>query len=417
MVRSDTARWLEDHSHLVLLLLVTLMVLGILAVSEYGLRLLGYEYTRRPEKLVLENSFRVQEQGLFVANPLSEKHVGLGINSDGFRSPEFFRDLGSGRKWTVVILGDSFAWGASATPITESFSDILRNAGYRVHNLGIPGIGPRQYQRIADEYLPRLKPDVVVVALYLGNDFLDGQWEPPLGHPPYYVIEGGEWIPTVDENGNYIESVEVAYEHFHNKFGRIRRLLRETAVGTLVIKLYHRVTAWTYASNSSDNGVVWVGDSQAEAADTLYARDEDELLRRYEVTYQALRHIRRVTSQVGAEYFTLVIPALGPGCLLSPDFSLERQKRILVDFRPVYSDVSIDHYTALPDCHLNNAGHLVVARRLERLLRTLSVGSTGSESFSWDRTCDDSGLRCQGKSSIVKSNKTVSEATRLKSPA
>jgi lysophospholipase L1-like esterase len=317
----------------------------------------------------------VQDQGFFVANPLSAKHVGLGINSDGFRSPEFFDDSSSARNaLTVMILGDSFTWGASATPITDSFPDALRKAGYRVHNLGIPGIGPRQYQRMADEYLPRLKPDVVVVALFLGNDFLDAQWEPPRGRPPYYVIEGGDWIPTIDENGNYIESVEVAYEHFHNKFGKIRRFLRETALGTLVIKLYRLVMAWTYVSSSVENGWAWVAD--ADAADKRYAGDEEELLRRYEVTYQAIRHIRILASRLGAEYFTLVIPTLGPGCLSSSDFSLETQKKMLADFRPVYADLSADHYRPMPDCHLNNAGHLVIARRLEQVLRTSNLDST-----------------------------------------
>jgi hypothetical protein len=181
----------------------------------------------------------------------------------------------------------------------------------------------------------------------------------------------------MDENGNYIESVEVAYEHFHNKFGRIRRFLRETALGTLVIRLYRRVMDWTYVSNSSlDVGWAWVAHADAEAADRRYASDEEELVRRYESTYQAIRHIRALASQVGAEYFTLVIPTLGPGCLSSSDFSLETQKTMLDDFRPVYSELSVDHYRPMPDCHLNNAGHLVIARRLEKLLRTLSLDAT-----------------------------------------
>jgi lysophospholipase L1-like esterase len=363
---------------------VSIMLFSVVVVAEYSLRLLGYEYTRRPNSLVLDNSFRVKEPGLFVANPLSEKHGGLGVNSDGFRSPEFFNDPASGRqKLTVVILGDSFTWGASASPISESFPDVLRKAGYRVHNLGIPGIGPRQYRRMADEYLPRLKPDVVVVALYLGNDFLDGQWEPPVGRPPYYVLEGGAWIPTVDENGNYIENIDVAYEHFHNKFGKLRRFLRETAVGTLVIKLYRRVMAWTYVRNS--HGWAWVpGGNDAEAAETSSGIDqeEEELLRRYEVTYEALRHIRDLTSRVGAKYFTLVIPALGSGCLWSSDFSLDRQKTILDDFQAVYSDMSNDHYTAVPDCHLNNAGHLMIGRRLIKLLGTLLDSTESRTSHS-----------------------------------
>lgn len=377
MATSNGARWLKDHMHFVVLVLVSTMVFGVVVAAEYGLRLVGYEYTRRPSTLVLEDSFTVQDRGVFVANPLSDKHAGLGVNSEGFRSPEFSDGLASApRQLVVVVLGDSFTWGASASPITESFPDVLRKAGYRVHNLGIPGIGPRQYQRMAEEYLSRLKPDVVLVALYLGNDFLDGQWEPPPGRPPYYVLKGGEWIPTVDEEGNYIESIDVAYEHFHNKFGKTRRFLRETALGTLVIKAYRRVMTSTFLGSSVRNAWVRiVGTNDAEAANTPHA-DHEALLRRYAVTYDALRHIQGLTQKVGAKYYTLVLPALGPGCLSSADFNMDRQKPILDEFQSVYPDVTNAHYFALPDCHLNNAGHLVIARTLQKLLGTLSADPT-----------------------------------------
>ncbi|HKT35380.1 MAG TPA: hypothetical protein VJR03_11160 [Nitrospira sp.] len=376
MVHQKAKALFDRHAPVVMFLILSSMLITLIISAEYALRLLGYEYTSRPNTLVLENSFRVQDRGLFVANPSAKQHIGLGVNSDGFRSPEFARGS-DGQTATVVMLGDSFTWGASASPMSESFPDVLRNAGYRVHNLGIPGLGPRQYRRIADEYLPRLKPNVVVVALYLGNDFLDAEWEPPPGRPPYVVLEGGEWIPTLDEHGNYIESVDVAYEHFHNKFGRAHRLLRETAVGTLVIKSYRRVTAWMYTRNYAVFSHAWAQVSSphssngAEAANRPPAAGDDDLLRRYAGTYEALAHIRVLSSQIGAKYYTLVIPALGAGCLTSAEFGLDRHKKILDAFQPVYLDVTMDNYFPMPDCHFNNAGHLRVAQRLQKLLAAL----------------------------------------------
>ena len=177
----------------------------------------------------------------------------------------------------------------------------------------------------------------------------------------------------MDENGNYIESIERAYEQFHNKFGKVRRVLRETAVGTLVIKLYRLVMASIYVNNTFDIKRLWLAHAHAEGGDNQDTSDKEELLRRYEVTYQAIRHVQHLANQAGAEYLTLLIPSLGPGCLTSPDFSLERQKKMFHDFRPVYADLSIDHYRPLPDCHLNNAGHLVIARRLQEVLGTFAA--------------------------------------------
>jgi hypothetical protein len=358
------------------------LIVITLVVAEFGLRLLGYEYTSRPDKLVLDDSFKVNERGLFVANPLSKKHAGLSVNRDGFRSPDFSDDATPVQHMpTVVILGDSFAWGATANPISESFTDVLRRAGYRVHNLGIPGIGPRQYRRMAEVYLPRLKPDVVVVALYLGNDFLDGQWEPPPGLPPYYVLKGAGWITPFDEDGNYIESVDAAYEHFHNKFGKIRRFLRETAIGTVVIKVYRGVMAWTYAHREGSRGdnLAWAASESSGELPNESSGDAKGLLQRYSSTYEALGEIRALAIKIGAQYHTLVIPALGSGCLTSADFSLGVQRKMLKEFRPVYLDVSNHHYTGVPDCHFNNSGHLVAAHALEKILRISAESTAGTE--------------------------------------
>lgn len=95
-----------------------------------------------------------------------------------------------------------------------------------------------------------------------------------------------------------------------------------------------------------------------------------ELVKRYAHTYAELRAIRALAEQLGARYYTFVIPALGEGCLTSRDFSLDAQRPALRELQPVYMDLSNRHYFPVSDCHLNNEGHAVAAQTLERLLRT-----------------------------------------------
>jgi hypothetical protein len=205
---------------------------------------------------------------------------------------------------------------------------------------------------------------VVVVVLYLGNDILVREWEPPPGRPLYYVIEGGGWITPFDEDGNYLENLEIAYEYYHNKFGRGRRFLRETATGTLIIKAARSVMTRIYERPTR---LV-----KAEAVGPPNSLDR-ELSARYSHTYTQLREIQTLAEKQGARYFTLVLPALGQGCLTSPDFSLEVQRSALRELHPVYADLSNHHYNGVSDCHLNNEGHATVAQALMRLLQTTPV--------------------------------------------
>lgn len=368
--------WLWRNPRTAALLITTSLLVVVLVSVEWGLRSLGYSYTRKPDKLVIEDTFFINEQGLFVANPSSVKHSGLGINQEGFRSPDFDLSETDGKeKNAVMLIGDSFTWGATANPISQSFADLVRAQGYRVYNLGIPGMGPMQYRRLAETYIPRLRPDVVVVGFYLGNDFLDAQWEPPAGRPPYYVLESVGWITPFDEAGNYIDSVDEAYEHFHNKFGHTRRFLRETAIGTLMIKAYRAGMAWFYQRQRRVGKMetAWAASSGVERGmpDSDYVA---ELKKRYAPAYRALGDVQAIAEKYGARFYTMAIPALGSGCLSSRDFTLEVQQELLKDLHPFYPGLSSEHYTGIPDCHFNNEGHRITAEALLLLLSDLGTG-------------------------------------------
>src|SRR5262249_52967534 len=76
----------------------------------------------------------------------------------------------------IVTLGDSltFGWGVSDS---ETWPAILSRAlpENRVLNLGISGAGPQQYLRIYETFGIKLHPKVVLVGMFVRNDFRDAE--------------------------------------------------------------------------------------------------------------------------------------------------------------------------------------------------------------------------------------------------
>ncbi len=98
------------------------------------------------------------------------------INRDGFRGDEL---LPSGEAKRIVVYGDSFIH-ASYSPDEETFAAALgvrlaQNTGSRfeVVNAGVSSYGPDQISVKMEDELPRLRPDLVVVSIFAGNDYGD----------------------------------------------------------------------------------------------------------------------------------------------------------------------------------------------------------------------------------------------------
>jgi hypothetical protein len=98
------------------------------------------------------------------------------INSRGFRGKELARP---GESTRVVVYGDSFIQG-DFSRTEDTFAERLKEhlaqqtgKPIEVVNAGVAGYGPDQELRRMEDELPVLKPNLVIVAIYAGNDFGD----------------------------------------------------------------------------------------------------------------------------------------------------------------------------------------------------------------------------------------------------
>lgn len=94
---------------------------------------------------------------------------GFPCNPGGHYDVDFLRRAPGER--LVVTIGDSFSIGV--VPHALHFTTVCeRELGVPVDNMGIVGVGPPEYlDMLVDEALP-LDPSVVVVDLFVGNDFV-----------------------------------------------------------------------------------------------------------------------------------------------------------------------------------------------------------------------------------------------------
>jgi len=330
--------WFRRHPTLTLVGVVAVLGPVSLVLLELVVRAIGmppaFTSPLPPVKsLTVDDSLYTDDAGIFRLNP--KWHPDL--NADGFRGVEF--DEPAAGRPTVMLLGDSFVWGASANPVTERFADRVHRAGYRTINLGVPGAAPNQYAALAQTYIPKIKPDVVIACIYMVNDIHDAAPLIP-GHPRYHITNAG-WLWGYSCMGPDARplSAEQAYERVYGGgywFSYLRHLASQSIVAS---GLWSRLIGPPV-------------DPWGECDPDFESYPTEEL-----------GAISDSAAAVGAGLIVAVIP----GSPLVEHVCLDIEPCLdgLAEFDPVVPNgLEVGHYAELPDDHFNNAGHALYAEFL-----------------------------------------------------
>ena len=73
----------------------------------------------------------------------------------------------------IVAIGDSMTYGAVATANNSWPSRLQKYINKKTYNLGLSAYGPAQYLYLLEHKALTLKPSLIIVGLYFGNDFID----------------------------------------------------------------------------------------------------------------------------------------------------------------------------------------------------------------------------------------------------
>lgn len=276
------------------------------------------------------------------------------------------------RPFDLVLLGDSFTAGAYTSQEDIFATQIARQSGWRVLNLGIGGGGPWAHLMYLRGEFPQRsirRGATLVWCLYTGNDLID----------PYGPLDDRE-IPWSDP----ATARRIERNHIREQ-SALAKLFRQASVGTPHAHLVVKVPG------PFGDGPLFFYSPNREQADL---RPEDV---RNRPEYPYLRQTITALRDFAADHDLVVKVVLIPckeevyGWLLEsePPWTTRRERsafsieveQILIDNELEFHDLKPDFFAAAEqafsqgkllwwrdDTHINGAGHALIASRILSLL-------------------------------------------------
>jgi len=333
-------------------------VLIACVIIELSLRLIGYApgdlrpnwlWFQPVDSLYTIPDFITAPNGLLIANKDYWSKHNIAINSDGFKGAEL-QSLDTTHK-RIMFIGDSFTWGLSAKPFDSSFCNILTNeTPYQIINTGIPAADPVQYAKVAELYIPKVKPDIVFVMFYMGNDLMrqDRPFMP--GEPFYYWTNAGAILADID--GMHFSNPQSAYNYLISQ------------------KYFLKNPEHWYQKVISHSALL----------SRLYAarfRIEEKLsaeraMKDSHITLKYLKQIKQI-AQANNTQLRFVLIREEKDAEVNPNKYIELHSDLLLNDSIrnnwLFPEICKKDYTPLPDGHLNNAGHREYADFLKFLIK------------------------------------------------
>lgn len=297
------------------------------AHSEYNSHRLDLLYGNTDPLSVLDSHFLA-----YVQRP---------INQDGFYSPPF-DTVGVGTR-RILLLGDSFTWGHSARNVKSSFANILLARGYAVYNTGISGADVPQYHRILQKYGPGLRPQVVVLNFFMGNDVSNFERVPKPGIPVHWYTNAGAILSN--QLGDEFSNAQDAYANLMRNMvipqtTLANRICSKTVVTTLL---------WEFLAHQ---GVI----------DHRFAKGKQ--FPPFPLTPLEIKNVADVCDSLGARFILSVIPKLEEGQIIGA----ESIPGLFGDVPYHQPDVTVSMYKD-NDGHFDSEGHRFYADHLEKLIQ------------------------------------------------
>ena len=255
------------------ILLTCCSILIAVAVAEIGLRLLDWPPGDPVWETCHEAAFKFKPN-IHYRHMSPEYDVVFQTNSLGLRDDE----AGPKTGYRILLLGDSFTCGYGVER-RDTFADRLeRRLGIQIINAGVGGYEIIHQLRYFETQGRHLQPDLVVYALFLGNDLTcNGMWE--------VAADGG----LVQKNGPpALRPPE--------RLKLLCLLKRNTRL--------RRIAHWARASTQSLEE--WQPRSDYLE---LCAPDLSEQARvNYETSCALLRQLRNQVGEAGADFLVVMLP-------------------------------------------------------------------------------------------------------------
>lgn len=334
------------------------LTLALFCLLELGLRLTGNEpgdvsprwaNFRKVDSLEVTNEFLADSNGIMHANPEMAAVWNRDVNAAGFPSVP----LSDTSRPSVMMIGDSFLWGMTASNPDSSFAAIVhRETDWTVHNFGIPATDPVQYALVAEHYLPVLQPDALLILFFMGNDLMFHDREVRPFRPQFVVTNAGAIMLDMAEMS--FEDVYMAYEylvagkyHIQGSSGLLEWLVSRSALLSRLFSIKFRV----------EEKIQWERNINDLSISNKYLLSIKEVAESNDCAFHIIIIPERKEANMGRERYTRRYSSF----LLHP----ELQPHI------VWPQTNKGLFVPYPDAHLNNKGHRTYADFIKQMLGDL----------------------------------------------
>ena len=269
---------------------------------------------------------------------------GVSLNSDGFRTREF-SDTALDHKKTkrVIFLGDSFTFGYSAQPISNSFVDLIeKNGAIKTYNLGVPGSDVTTYLKLLERHLNQIRPEKVVINFFIRNDCIeyDKQLAPSQFNDIFVSNAGVTYKSIKQPQTNLILEFESAQDSYRYTLDKL--------------SLFNKIS-WTAKLASKSNLTTQLFRfTLKDSEDALSINYKSHVAKKH--TAAILDEIEKLCSIYSVELALVVIPGA------TDDSTI--MKRVITTQIPNYentffypSNLLTSDFVPGRDGHFNNVGH------------------------------------------------------------
>lgn len=349
----------------------------------------------RDESPLSMDIYQLDQQGVLVLRPgitrrhlISEWNVTVAINAEGLRDrPSPVSD----QRGRILALGDSFAFGWGVE-LPEAYlyiaEESLRQDGFRVVKAGIPGTGTSDQALWLRHYGERYAPRLVIVSLFVGNDFVDVQMG---GFPGQFTIKDGLMVKrSLDgpERGAVVREMK-------------EKIKRSSVLAQKLAQAVWYFQNTYFAPQDRPNPGLNARDRWLwEFAKVHLRQPPPETMRAFELTLASLDDIHRWCRQHQASMLLLVIPRSmqiydwelskwkEAFQLKDGDLDLDKPQRVLADwaaenqvaildllpdFRSYQKTHPEERLYFYPNGHMNRNGHRLTGVLLAKTLKELQL--------------------------------------------
>lgn len=350
-----------------------LMLLIFFLLAEIILRIVGFkpgvydEFYYFSGKIEHDPLMAADANGVSYYTGISNFYPDQHFNEQGYfgnvnfdkHSVDSLRNLG---KKIVFLVGDSFTSGCCADTYAQTYANLLNESDeYEVLNFGVAGTDPLQYLLVVEKFAPILKPDLILVAVFTGNDVMVYDRKPHPFVPAVFPIKNGPWLNSeapyyLTERDTYFSSFEEATDFYFTYFSLwsdeasfFQKSIRHSVIFS---KLYFK---YKIAKKNRE----------MELAGLLYKTLEEPPF-----TYQNLKKIEGFGIENGIPTGFVLIPT-----------AMEAQNK--VDLKSEYgflfqeiewetrSDLTLKDYDGAGEGnHFNNEGHIKFAELLTNIVQS-----------------------------------------------